>query len=91
MEDWRVKYNLAMIKIYGLKESIKDLCTDGLSIDGAHHKQWHLEEILKLLGYDLKEISLELCKEEAEDKGEDSKERFKKYNNEGFWWEPGIH
>jgi len=30
-----------------------ELARDGLHIDGAHHKQWYLEEILKSLGEDL--------------------------------------
>lgn len=31
------------------------LAQEGLGIDGAHHKQWYLEEILKSLGCDLPE------------------------------------
>lgn len=30
-----------------------ELANEGLHIDGAHHKQWYLEEILKALGADL--------------------------------------
>lgn len=31
-------------------KQIIDLCVKGLTTDGAHHKQWYLEEILKTLG-----------------------------------------
>jgi hypothetical protein len=41
-------------------ENIKDLVKDGLCTDGGHHKQWYLEEVLKLLGYKIKEIREEL-------------------------------
>lgn len=30
-------------------EKIKELCLNGLSIDGGHHKQWYLEQILQTL------------------------------------------
>ena len=46
------------------KEEIKDLCVEGLLTDGGNHKQWFLEEILKKLGYDLKEVSIELAKDD---------------------------
>lgn len=29
-------------------EKIKDLCLEGLWTDGGHHKQYYLEEILRL-------------------------------------------
>lgn len=32
-----------------LEKKIVDLCLRGLYIDGGHHKQWFLEEILKLI------------------------------------------
>jgi len=38
------------------REIIKSLCMDGLRTDGAHHKQWFLEEILKALGCNLEEV-----------------------------------
>jgi len=28
------------------KEHVVKLCVDGLTTDGGHHKQWHLEKIL---------------------------------------------
>ena len=31
-------------------EKIKDLCLEGLCTDGGHHKQYYLEEILRLTG-----------------------------------------
>lgn len=31
---------------------LEELVLAGLSFDGSHHKQWFLEEIAKLLGYD---------------------------------------
>ncbi len=37
--------------IIKFQEEIKDLCLEGLTTDGAHHKQWYLEEILRKLGY----------------------------------------
>ena len=46
-----------------LKE-IKELAIHGLLTDGGHHKQWYLEEILKALGYNLKELRRELNKED---------------------------
>jgi hypothetical protein len=41
------------------KEAAKltKLVTDGLQEDGAHHKQWYLEQIAKLLEIDLKEVT----------------------------------
>jgi hypothetical protein len=39
---------------------IKDLSIDGLLTDGAHHKQWYLEQILTLLGVDLDRLDEEL-------------------------------
>ena len=32
-----------------------ELALEGLTIDGAHHKQWYLEEIVKALGCDVPE------------------------------------
>lgn len=31
------------------REKLVSLCMEGMTTDGAHHKQWYLEEILKLL------------------------------------------
>jgi len=39
-----------------VKKTIKALALSGLLTDGGHHKQWYLEEILKALGYDLKDL-----------------------------------
>ena len=36
-----------------LKREIKELCISGLLTDGAHHKQWYLEQIAKVLGIEL--------------------------------------
>jgi hypothetical protein len=30
-------------------ESITELCVNGLTTDGAHHKQWYLESILSFV------------------------------------------
>ena len=49
-----------------MKEEIKELCIDGLLTDGGHHKQYFLEEILKKLGYDLKELREELKQNDYE-------------------------
>lgn len=35
---------------------IEQLIIAGLCTDGAHHKQWYLEQIAKLLGIDLSAI-----------------------------------
>jgi len=35
------------------KEKAIQLAISGLGIDGSHHKQWHLEQILITLGVDL--------------------------------------
>jgi hypothetical protein len=45
-------------------EEIKDLCINGLMNDGVDHKQWYLEEILKVLGVNLEELRDELLKED---------------------------
>lgn len=34
-------------------ERITDLSLKGLTVDGAHHKQWFLEQILTTIGYDV--------------------------------------
>lgn len=50
-----------MYAIWGARElATKELAIKGLLTDGAHHKQWYLEEILKAIGYDLKDIEKEL-------------------------------
>ena len=36
-------------------ETIYDLVISALMIDGEHHKQWYLEQILKHLGHDPEE------------------------------------
>ncbi len=33
-------------------EYLDDLILEGLSIDGGHHKQWYLEQILLRMGYE---------------------------------------
>jgi hypothetical protein len=42
---------------------LKDLAVDGLLTDGAHHKQWFLEQILIKIGVNLKRLRRELNKE----------------------------
>ena len=39
---------------------VKELAINGLLTDGAHHKQWYLEEILKAIEVDLLELRKEL-------------------------------
>jgi len=46
--------------ISNLLVDVADLAIAGLLTDGAHHKQWYLEEILKVLGCDLEKIKEEL-------------------------------
>lgn len=38
------------------KRSVKQLIVEGLCIDGAHHKQWYLEQIAEVIGIDLSDI-----------------------------------
>jgi len=37
-------------------KAIEELALDALEIDGAHHKQWYLEEILKLCGANVENL-----------------------------------
>ena len=41
-------------KISKYMNEIKELCFNALRIDSGQHKQWYLEEILKLTGYNIK-------------------------------------
>jgi len=45
-------------------EKIKSLIREGLCTDGAHHKQWYLEEIGKLCG-----MKIEIENRQGVDKG----------------------
>jgi hypothetical protein len=38
-------------------DKIENLLIDALLIDGAHHKQWYIEQVLICLGIDLEELS----------------------------------
>ena len=40
------------------------LAIDGLLTDGAHHKQWYLEQILVTLGVDLAQLAKDLGDED---------------------------
>lgn len=40
-------------KLIKKRREIKDLCIRGLGTDGGHHKQWFLEEILKVIGVNM--------------------------------------
>lgn len=42
------------------EKNVKELAIKGLLTDESHHKQWYLEEILKVLGFDLAVIRKEL-------------------------------
>jgi hypothetical protein len=57
------------------KKKAKDYAIHGLLTDGAHHKQWILEQILIALGYDLEKIHEQLHSENEK---------------EDYDWEPGI-
>ena len=46
-------------------------------VDGGHHKQWYLEQILVALGYDLEQVKRELWDE------------IPAYDD-GYKWEEGI-
>ena len=39
-----------------LRTTITDLCIEALQTDGAHHKQWYLEEILRALGWNVEQV-----------------------------------
>lgn len=43
---------------------VRELCIGGLLTDGAHHKDWYLEEIIKSMGFDIEKI-----REEEKKKG----------------------
>lgn len=45
------------------RDNIRILATDGLLIDGAHHKQWYLEQILLEIGVHLDTLKMELNSE----------------------------
>lgn len=40
-----------------MKDTIRDFCLLGLTIDGDHHKRWCFEQILLLAGFDLAKLS----------------------------------
>jgi len=42
---------------------IKRLIKWGLNCDGGHHKQWYLEQILEMLGYNIEDTRKEIEKE----------------------------
>lgn len=48
---------------YTLKKEIKKLAIDGLVTQEGHHKQWYIEKILKVLGYNLDDVRQEAYKE----------------------------
>lgn len=57
-----------------VKSKIVEIALDGLTTDGSHHKQWFLEEILKVFGYDtykkiFERLNKDITKKEF-DKGE---------------------
>lgn len=47
-------------KFSGDTMKLKRIAVGGLLIDGAHHKQWHLEQILIALGIDLQQLWADL-------------------------------
>lgn len=72
------------------KEELKELCISGLKTDGAHHKQWYLEEILKKLGFELKKVSREIVEAEAVEENEDPGKYADNYCYDAYIWEDGI-
>ena len=44
-------------------EQVKEFGVEALFTDGGHHKQWYIEEMLKLLGVDLEEMRIEQLRE----------------------------
>ena len=50
-------------------EKIKNYCLEGLMIDGGHHKQWYLAEILRHLCFILDEEYNSLLEEYGFDEG----------------------
>lgn len=57
--DWDAHID-DIIKMSEGKKKARQLAIYGLTIDGAHHKQWFLEHILIALGVDLDELSDEV-------------------------------
>lgn len=49
-----------------LAEKIRELVKEALYTDGAHHKQWYLEEIGKLVGINLDELRVDMAEEYGE-------------------------
>jgi len=49
-----------IVKNIEIPTKIKYLIKEGLCIDGGHHKQWYLEEVLTLMGYNIEDIRKEL-------------------------------
>jgi hypothetical protein len=43
-----------------IAEKIKELCIAGLLDDGSLHKQWFLEQILRVVGFDLAKLRGEM-------------------------------
>jgi len=39
---------------------LKDLAAIALYVDGGHHKQWYLEQILEAIDVDLQELAAEM-------------------------------
>ena len=52
------------------QQEIIELVKDGMYMDGGHHKQWYLEEVLKLCGVDVEKL-YEEASEDEEDGGWD--------------------
>ena len=47
MSEWEEEFK---------KRTVLNLIVHGLETDGAHHKQWYLEQIAIRLGFDLDEV-----------------------------------
>lgn len=57
-------------------DRILNIAWSGLYTDGAHHKQWHLERILTVMGHDLNDLRERYCNTGKDDST--------------YEWEPGI-
>ena len=45
-------------------DEVRELGVEALFTDGGHHKQWYIEEMLKLLGVDLQAMRIEQLEED---------------------------
>ena len=58
--DSRLANRFIEEKLSGDIVKLRRIAVGGLLIDGGHHKQWHLEQILIALGVDLEQLWIDL-------------------------------